>query len=451
MLLCIDFSGEKAKITTTKKIKGELSLVKSLEINTSDLGEYLESNSKQIKEIRVSGPLENTFHKTFILPDMKSNMLKGAVENEVIKEFGNDYLFEQLDLGEMTVSGAKPNRRIMTAGIERKALEQLSDTFADSKIKPNIFTTHPAALQVLLEKLGLSDDKPQGFVEIAHPRSRIVVFKGKEIQLTRELPLAEKEKDPESSALAKDIYRTLLFYGESYPNQKVTRLVISGNSCTTEIVENLRQKAGVEIILFSPETIIKDIEDNSQIHPGCLGLALLDPGSFHFGFVPFSVQEKKKFTKMVTLLSSAFFGILLIVVLVIFRFSLNLKDLDAYQGGIKGEIKMKEDRMKELSLELVSHSIETSQPHWSEILLELAAAVPTGISLESMTMRKSKKGWRGELYGAAKGPDEITSLVLVEGIQDNFNQSPLFTQVKVTEKKLEGKRITFKITYQLKG
>jgi Tfp pilus assembly protein PilN len=107
--------------------------------------------------------------------------------------------------------------------------------------------------------------------------------------------------------------------------------------------------------------------------------------------------------------------------------------------------------MKGMALELVSHSIENSQPRWSEILLELAAVVPPRIALKSMTIRKIKSGWSGDVCGSADGQDEITSLVLVEELQNNFLKSPLFTGTKVVEKKLEGEKINFKITYQLKS
>ncbi len=451
MLLCIDFTGEKAKITSVENKKGEIRIAETQELNVSDLGEYLRSNSGRIREIRVSAPVDKTIHKTFTLPNLKGRMLKEAVKNEVIKAFGNGYEFEQQDLGEIVVPGLKANRNMMVVGIERKTLEELSQIFAGLSIKPSIFTTYPLALQTLLEKMGLLSDEALGFVEISHPRSRIVIFKGKETRLTRELPLAEGEKDPESSALAKDIYRTLLFYTESFPNEKVAKIVIAGNSITSEISENLGQKAGVEILPFSPLPLFQGIEDTSRVYPGCLGLALINPDRFSFKFIPFSVQKKGRIKKRVTLFSFIFLGMLLMFALFIFRLSWNLRDLNIHQVGIKGEIKMKEDRMKDLALELVSHSIETSQPNWSEILMELAAVVPSGVSLKSMTIKKAKNGWSGEVCGIAEGEDELSSLVLVEELQNNFLKSPLFTGTKVAEKKLEGENMSFKITYQLKS
>jgi hypothetical protein len=451
MLSCIDFAGENAKILSVERKKEEMQVVESLELGVSELGDYLRSKSRNIKEIRISAPVDKTFHKTFTLPNLKGKMLKEAVKNEVIKAFGNGYQFEQQDLGEVVVSGSKASRIITTAGIERKTLQDLSQIFAGFPIKPSVYTTCPSALQTLLEKMGLLSDEALGFVEIAHPRSRIVIFKGKETRLIRELPLAEGEKEPESSALAKDIYRTLLFYTESFPNEKISKIIISGNSITSEISENLRQKAGVEIFPFSAQPLFPGIEDTSRTYPACLGLALINPDRFSFKFIPFSVQEKGRIKKRVTQLSFIFLGILLIFALFIFRLSWDLRDLNVHQVGTKGEIRMKEDRMKDLALELVSHSIETSQPNWSEILMELAAVVPSGVSLKSMTIKKAKNGWGGEVSGIAEGEDELASLVLVEELQNNFLKSPLFAGAKMIERKLEGEKITFTITYQLKA
>jgi hypothetical protein len=449
MLLCVDFSGKKVNILCAENKKEKIRVAESLELNVSDLGDYLRNKSGKIKEIRVSGYLENSFHKILIMPDIKSKMLKQALETEVIKAFGSNYQFKHQDLGEVPGPGNKVNKKIMTIGIKRNTLEELSQMFVGSRIKPSIFTTYPVALQTLLEKMGLLSEEPLAFVEIAHPRSRIVIFKGKEIRVTRELPLAEKEKDTESSALAKDIYRTLLFYTESFPNQQVAKLAIVGNSTTSEILESLRQKTGAEIIPFLPETIFQGMKELPYVHPGCLGLALVEPDHFDFGFIPFSVQEKRKIKKTLILSSSVSLGVLLICILVISRFSLDLRNLNAYHGGIKGEIKMKEDRLKELGLEFVSHFIETSQPPWSEILLEMAAVVPPGVALKTLTLKKVKRVWRGEVTGVADGSDEINSLLLVEKVQNNFVQSPLFKGVKLTEKELRGKQVEFKIIYQL--
>ncbi len=462
MLLCMDFSGEKVNlicvqtkkinlrpISTTVVTSFECKAVESLELNVSDLGAYLRSKSGKIEETRVSGSLENTFHKIFILPDLKKKMLKSAVEIEVIKAFGNDYQFRYQDLGEVPGPGNKVNLKVMAVGIKRNNLEELSRMFAGSRIKSSTYTTYPVALQALLEKIGILSEEPLAFMELDHPTGRIIVFKGKEIRLTRELPLAEGEKDPESSALAKDIYRTLLFYNDTYPEERVSRLMFAGNSTTSETMQNLSQKTGAEIIPFDPETIFQGINDIPHIHPGCLGLALLNPDRLSFGFIPFSVQEKRKIKKTLTLSTCVFCGVLLIFALAISRFSLDLRNLNVFHGGIKGEIKMKEDRLKELPLEFVSQSIEASLPPWSEILLELAAVVPSGVALETFTLKKIKRVWRGEVSGIADGSDEISSLLLVEEVQNNFVKSPLFNGVKLTERELRGKQVAFKITCQL--
>ncbi|KPL00537.1 MAG: hypothetical protein AMJ91_04285 [candidate division Zixibacteria bacterium SM23_73_3] len=453
MLLCVDFAGKKIKIIGVERVEKKFKVVASFEFDGADLtgalGEYLKNTSANIAEIRVSGASEDTFHKIFILPDLKKRMLKSAVKTEVIKAFENGYQFKEEDIGEVPGPGNIVNRKMMTVGLKRKTLEELSRMFADSRIKPSIYTTYPVALQALLEKMGILSEESLAFMELDSPAGRIVIFKGEEIRLTRELPLAEEEKDSESSALAKDIYRTLLFYNDTYPEERVSRLMFAGSSTSSEIKKSLSQKAGAEIIPFNPETVFQCTEEASNIHPGCLGLALLDPDRSSFGFLPFSVQEKKKIKRILALSSSVSLGVLLIFALAVSRFSLDLRNLNAFHGGMKGEIRMKEDRLKELPLEFVSQSIESSQPFWSEILLELAAIVPPGVVLRTFTFKKMKKVWQGVVTGVADGSDEINSLLLVEEVQNNFVQSPLFNSVRLTERELKGKQVAFKIIYQL--
>jgi hypothetical protein len=81
--------------------------------------------------------------------------------------------------------------------------------------------------------------------------------------------------------------------------------------------------------------------------------------------------------------------------------------------------------------------------------LELAAVVPSGVALKTLTLKNIKKMWRGEITGIADGSDEISSLLQVEELQNNFSKSPLFASVKLIERELQGKQVAFKIIYQL--
>ncbi|UCB52805.1 MAG: hypothetical protein JSV10_01565 [Candidatus Zixiibacteriota bacterium] len=460
MLICMDFTGQKVNLACVKNGKEkskcssaaespELEVVESLEVNVSDLEEYLQSKSGEIKEIRVSGTLENTFHKILVLPDLKKKMLRASLENEVVKEFGAGCQFREQDLGEVPGPADKINRKILVAGINRDALEDLSRMFGRCRVKPNIYTTYPVALQALLEKTEVLSEEPLAFVVLEFPTTRIVIFKGKEIRLTREVNAVEADLDPENSALVKDIYRTLLFYNDTYPEERVARLALAGSLSSSQIAKNVSEKTGAEMVSLDLAAVCRGIEEMPGVHPGCLGLALLNPKQADLGFVPFSVQEKKAVKRMLTLSSSVFVGVLFVFALIISRFSLDLRNLSAFHGGIKGEITMKEDRLKEMPLEFVSQSIETTQPPWSDILLELAAVVPPGVALKTLTLRNVKKMWRGEVTGIADGSDEIDSLLQVEELQNSFAKSPLFTGVKLIERKLQGKQVVFKIIYQL--
>jgi Tfp pilus assembly PilM family ATPase len=460
MILCMDFAGKKVNVTRLEDTRGqaksnkgveaaELRVVESLELDPSDVGEYLRGKCENAREVRVSGPLEKTFHKVFILPDLKQKMLKSAVRAEVAKAFGNDYQFSYQDLGEVTGPGNQVNRKTMIAGIKRDGLEELSQTFAGSRIRPRMYTTYPTAVRELLKKLGILSEEPIAFMELSHPTTRIIIFKGDEIRLTREVSVLEEAKDPGHSGLERDVYRTVLFYNETYPDERVNKLVFAGNSSTLEMQQNLSQKTGAELVPFKPEGVFETEGEMLHLHPGCLGLALLDSGPGSFEFVPLSVQEKGKLKRILVLSSSVCLAVVLVFAVIISRFSFDLSNLNAFHGGIKGEIKMKEDRLKEMPLEFVAQTIETSQPPWSDILLELAAVVPEGVALKTLTLRNAKRTWRGEVTAMASGSDEISSLLQVEETQNNFAKSPLFSGIKLTKRELQGKRVSFQLIYQL--
>ncbi len=454
MLLCMDFGSDKVKVMVVDRARKEFKVVVSLEFNLADMptifGEYLKSASADIDEIRVSGALENTFHKVFTIPDLKGALLRSALETEVVKTFGSDYQFKQLDLGEILGHANRVSRKMMTAGIKRSTLEELANMFGSSRTKPKLYTSYPAALQTLLDGLGDLTDDPLGFMELDYPKSRITIFKGKEVRLTREVDALEESKDPDRSALAMEIYRTILFYNDSFPDERISRLIFAGNSTTPEMVENLKRKTGADIIPFIPEKIFQGIEEIPYVHPGCLGLALADPDHFSYGFIPLSVQDKNKAKKMMSLCFSVSLGVFLIFASIVSKLSLDLKNTNLYQGGLKGEIKQKEDQLKELGSEFIAHSIETSQPPWPQILMEQAAVVPLGVTLKTLSLKKIKNKWNGEITAVADGSDEIQSLLLVEEMQNNFARSPFFENVKMTKRELQGTLVSFVIIYQLK-
>jgi len=454
MILCLDFANKKIKVVGVDIEKGKsIRVMKSLEFSLTDLAafyEYLNTATRDIEEIRVSATLENTFHKIFIIPDLKKNMIAEALQAEIAKAFGVDYQYETQDLGEVPGPGTKVNRKLMSAGIKRNALEDLSNIFANSKVKPSIFTTYPVAISVLLDRLGLLTEDPIAYLELDNPTSRIIIFKGKEIRLTREVGAVEEDKDPDRSALTMDIYRTLLFYNENYPEERIGKLVFAGNSATQQTIDTLTRKTGAEIVSFQPETIYQGMKEVPNIHPGCLGLALLDPIHFSFAFIPSTVKEKRKIKKILALSSSGFSLVLIICALLITRYTLDLKNISAIQGGIKGQIRMKEDQMKDMALEFVTNSIQSSEPPWPEFLLELAAVVPQGVALKSLSLKKVNDKWQGEINGRADGGDELNSLLLIEEVLKNLNQSPYFTGVKIQGKELAGTEADFRITYLLK-
>ena len=460
MPLCMDFAGKKIDLfwVETAREKGRsksgattpgLKVMESLEIEVADLEHYLQEKSGEITEIRVSAALEDTFHKLYVLPDLNKKMLRASLENEVEKEFGAGCQFREQDLGEVRGPAEKVNRKMMVVGINRDALEDLSRKFARCRVKPSIYITYPVALKTLLKKTGVLSKEPLAFVALDSPTTRIVILKGDEIRLTREVNVGEATLDPGNEALVKDIYRTLLFYNDSYPEERVAKLALAGGLSNSQIATNVSEKTGAEMVPLDLTAVCQRPEESSCIHPGCLGLALMDPGENGPGFVPFSVQEKKALKRILTLACSAFLGVLLVFLLLISRFSLDLRNLSAFHGGVRGEITMKEDRLREMPLEFISQSIETTQPPWSEILLELAAVVPPGVALKTLTLKNIKKMWRGEVTGIADGSDEINSLLQVEGLQSNFAKSPLFTSVKLIERELQGKQVAFKIIYQL--
>ena len=106
MVLCMDFSGQKVKIMGVVKERRELKVSGSLELSVSDLPKFFldppEGTFRSAtEEIRVSAALEDTFHKTLVVPDLKKKMLsKHASQKKWLDESQglNSYLDSMAEL-----------------------------------------------------------------------------------------------------------------------------------------------------------------------------------------------------------------------------------------------------------------------------------------------------------------------------------------------------------------
>lgn len=449
MILALDWDGESARLLLAEPQRETIRISKLLKLSKEGLADYL-SQEKRKLDIRVCGGIEGSVHKTILLPSLKKKLLPEAVEKETKKflEEESEYTYEELGQVEETTTGIQ--NKMMVVGLGRKHLEELASLLTSYKAKSIFFTTYPIAVRVLLEQTGeLKENETVAFVDVSGERSRILIFKGKEIRITRGLPLGSEEGKGVTERLIKDIRQTVLFYTENYPQDKITKIVLGGSFKPSDFVEALKKQVDLNIVPLWAEEVFEGSNEELLTFPGCLGLALLNPMKFHFSLVPVSIKEKKKNRKTAAMLASVFAFVVLLILGANLKYSLDWLGLLDKERAVQGEIKKRETELKELATELISDSVE-KQPAWAEFLLELARVIPEDITLNSLTVKKSGKKWKGELTGLIQGYDNVERFYRAEELRILINQSSSWTN-PVLERKLEGDDLKFKIDLILKG
>jgi hypothetical protein len=449
LILAVEWDGEFARLVLAEPYRDTVKVIKLLKLTKEELAKYL-SEEKRKLDIRVCGSIEGSTHKTVFLPPLKGKLLKSSIQQETQKIFEeeSEYLYEELEQVEEGTAGTQA--KVMVVGLGRKHLEELVSLFSNHKTKPSIFTTYPLAVRTLLERIGeLKENENVAFVDVSGDKSRILIFKGKEIRITRGLPLNMEEGVGETDRLIKDIHQTVLFYTENFPQDKIEKIIVGGSFKPSDFLEALKKKVDLKVVPVWAEEIFQGSNEELLTYPGCLGLALLTPKKFQFSLVPTSIKEKRKNKKMATLLAAVFIGVVLFILGANLKYSLDWLRLLDDEKAVQGEIKKRENELKELSVELVSNSVE-AQPSWTDFLLELARLVPDDITLNSLTVKRAGKKWQAEINGIIQGEDKVESFYRVEELRILFNQSTIWASPNL-ERKLEGDNLKFKVNMTLKG
>ncbi|MCJ7498590.1 MAG: hypothetical protein MUO78_10745 [candidate division Zixibacteria bacterium] len=449
MILAVEWDGELARLILAEPYRDTIKVIKLLKLSREELAKYL-SEEKRKLDIRVCGSIEGSVHKTVFIPPLKGNLLKSSIQQETKKIFEeeSEYLYEEL--GQVEEGDAGTQAKVMVVALGRKHLEELVSLFSNYKTKPSIFTTYPLAVRTLLEKIGeLKGDENVAFVDVSGDRSRILIFKGKEIRITRGLPLKMEEGVGETDRLIKDIHQTVLFYTENFPQDKIEKIVVGGSFKPSDFLEALKKKVELKVVPVWAEEIFQGSNEELLTYPGCLGLTLLTPKKFQFSLVPASIKEKRKNKKMATLLVAVFIGAVLFILSANLKYSLDWLRLLDDEKAVQGEIKKRESELKELSAELIYNSVE-AQPAWTDFLLELARLVPDDITLNSLTVKRAGKKWKAEINGIIQGEDKVESFYRAEELRILFNQSTIWASPNL-ERKLEGDNLKFKVNMTLKG
>lgn len=254
---------------------------------TTVIQKAIQENTVIVKNVNLCLPTKDIIFRSFVIPFMHSNEIRGAVAFEAGKY--TPFKMEEICYTYYSVpfSDNKIQRiRILFVAIRRDLLERYCSILEHSAL--NVAAVEPAAMSLVrlcLHKKIFSRGNTTALIEVEAAEGRIMVVEGGVVQFVREF---QTFLTPDSSEVQQDIMHARLFneikisldyYARQQKHEKVTKAVLltEGGYNVTELSKQLQHDYGVSVTTVNPQTFFKN--PKTELDLGLLnayGLGLKD-------------------------------------------------------------------------------------------------------------------------------------------------------------------------------
>jgi Tfp pilus assembly PilM family ATPase len=240
-------------------------------INTDDirlvsiLKEALNVNKVGVTDVHLALPSKDIVIRSFVIPLLKPNEIKGVVEFEIkkyipfnLKELA--YSFHASPLIEDKVK----RMRVHFVAIRREILEHYSSILKQSGL--NVIFSEPAPMclaRALITKKYVKPDQKVAIVQTDYYDSRIIVFDSGVVQFVRDFQLhspALNTPPPDPELLKKKLFNeikiSLDFYMRQFKSEKISEVLAISFDPTQDLVAQLQQELEMPVRTVDPHTIV---------------------------------------------------------------------------------------------------------------------------------------------------------------------------------------------------
>ena len=392
--------------------------------------------------VRVAGHFQSGIHRVLEVPSAKRKLLDTIVSREMERLLGKRTCSSWVEIEEGTPVEA--GKKVMAVGVEEEAAEKIFMLFRGTKHPVNLLLTYPAAIHSLLSAKGFLGETPCAFIDILEEKTYITVYKGVEIRVERHLGFGTSAFENDASKLVQSIFQTVLFHKHQHRGEDVGRIVVHSPLACERICASIKAELGKEAEALDFSQYVPE-SSSSGPTPAMVGL-LLATAKHPLSLVPRIVRSERAFRRNIVMAGSICLLLAASLGMSYTRLHNKIQDLENAAASLRGEAKLRENRIGKSVDGLILHAVKNGQPDWARVLSELAYAVPEGIRLSSMKVGNNEGTWEAKAWGEVDINDERVALVKIMSMLNNIEKSPLFGTPTV-ERKIERGRIGFQLSF----
>jgi hypothetical protein len=397
--------------------------------------------------VRFAGHFQNSVHQILSLPSAKRKVMNTMVNLETEKALGKPTSTAWIEIKED--DSLNVEKKVMGIGVDKQIVGDIFKRYKEFWGAPHTLLTYPIAVHALLSSQDLLEDQPCAFVDVFEEETHILVYKGQEVRLVRDLPFGTSSFPDGISKLVQSIFQTVLFHKQTFSGQDVERIVVEAKGHNAEICEAIEKELGKEAINLDLTQFILNAEETEIPTTACMGLMLLHSDNHPLRLVPAAVKTQNTLQRnllvvgSVSLVLAGIFGASQI------RFQNRIRALSEDNTSLRTRISHSEDRIGNAKQGLILHKVRNGQPEWTTVFRELAFVIPEEIRLHSMKVTALGNAWKGEASGEVQLEDKSAALLRMSELVQRLKLSPIFSTYSI-ERSLVDEKIRFVLKFNLK-
>lgn len=414
--------------------------------------------------VNLAFPEKPFIHRLIELPPLTRRELSIALPREVDYEMSNliegdfDYAYQLVEGG------------AMVAAASRKVIRGCLEVAEEAGLRCSVLTTVPSALLNLLKLKGRYLVGPTLFVHVGGRTCHLSIGEGERLMFATSMPAQGEEG--ELDKLVSRAARAAFLFRERY-GRKVSYVMVSGEpERLTRLAGGLRDGLGIAVEIFDHKGALdtsplgEEMGLFQSLVPSFavpIGLALKRPKDFQLNLLSGGVGRPLfGMGRAKEVIALALSGLILIGL--ISYSSIELGEVERRYEASLAELKSSLERLRSMREE--SEGIKREREVyasrlkllrrlgvrgelWARALEALRGAVPEGIVLRSVTIKREGAAWRMSLRGEVEAEELLESVTLYNRFLSNLRRCPFFKnpQAGPLQPSAEGRR--FEVSCEL--
>jgi Tfp pilus assembly protein PilN len=434
-----------AMFVDAKHENGKLRILGIKRTSHDDLPNLL-GEVKEKAKVRIAGHFANSVHQILSLPGAKRKVMNTMINLETEKALGKPTSTAWIEIKEEDALDVE--KKVMGVGVDKQIVGDIFKKYKEFWGAPHTLLTYPIAVHALLESQDLLDDRACAFVDVFEDETHIIVYKGQEVRLVRDLPFGTSSFPDGISKLVQSIFQTVLFHKQTFRGQDVEHIIVEAKGHSGEICESIEKEMGKEAQSLDLAQFILNAEETEIPPAACMGLMLLPTDHHPLRLIPTAVTTQNTLQRNLLVAGSVSLVLAGIFGASQFRLQSKIRSLSDDNASLRAKISYSEDRIGNAKQGLILHKVRNGQPEWETLFRELAFVIPEEVMFHSLKVTAVGDHWKGEASGEVQLEDKSAALMRMSELVQRLKISPIFSTYTI-ERSLADERIRFVLKFNL--